>query len=546
MSTPPQAVERAPGTEATDEHLIPDKSAETGAAPSRRRLARVAVLAAVFVCAACGLVYELALVALGSYLIGDAVGQASIVLSVMVFAMGLGALVAKPLQRWPAASFAVIEVALGLIGGLSVLALYAAFAWLNLYIPALVVMSLVIGLLIGAEIPLLMVLLQRIRKQDAGSAVADLFAADYVGALLGGLAFPFLLLPLLGQVRGALAVGALNAVVGLVLVLGVFRRQLSGVVRLALTAAVVVVALVLGGTYVYADRFEITARQALYAAPVVHAERTRYQEIVLTESLSLSGNHDLRLYLAGDLQFSSIDEYRYHEALVHPAMAGRHTRVLVLGGGDGLALREILRYPDVAAATLVELDPAMIRLATRDQRLTSLNRDAFADRRVSVVTADAFTWLRDQPAGGYDVVIIDMPDPDSTATAKLYSIEFYAMARHVLAADGRLVVQAGSPYFAHRSYWCIEATMRAAGLATTPYHVEVPTFGPWGFHLAASGAAPPPLTLAPGAPPLRYLDREVLAAAAIFPIDRRRVALPPSTLMHPRIAEYARDEWRDY
>lgn len=551
VSIPPPAVgaETAADPNPTDPQPDGPQSPESDTAdgpPVRRRFARVAVLAAVFVCAACGLVYELALVALGSYLIGDTVGQASIVLSVMVFAMGVGALAAKPLQRWPAAAFAVIEVALGLVGGLSVLALYAAFAWLDLYGPALVVMSLLIGLLIGAEIPLLMVLLQRIRRQDAGSAVADLFAADYVGALLGGLAFPFLLLPFFGQVRGALAVGALNAVVGLVLVLGVFRRQLSGAARLALTAAAIVVTLVLGGTYLYADRFEVTARQALYAAPIVHAERTRYQEIVLTESLSLSGNRDLRLYLAGDLQFSSVDEYRYHEALVHPALADRPDRVLVLGGGDGLALREILRYPDVEAVTLVELDPAMIQLATHDPRLTTLNRNAFADPRVDVVTADAFTWLRDQPAAGYDAVIVDMPDPDSTATAKLYSVEFYTMARHVLAADGQLVVQAGSPYFAHRSYWCIEASMRAAGLATTAYHVEVPTFGPWGFHLAASGTAPPPLALPADAPPLRYLDADVLAAAATFPADRRRVAVPPSTLMHPRIAEYARDEWREY
>ena len=189
----------------------------------RWRFARAAVLLAVFVCAACGLVYELALVALGSYLIGDTVGQASIVLGVMVFAMGVGALAAKPLQSRAAAAFAVIELTLALLGGLSVLGLYAAFAWLDLYGPALVGTAFVLGLLIGAEIPLLMVMLQRIREQAAGSAVADLFAADYVGALLGGLAFPFLLIPVFGQLKGALLVGAVNAVAGLALVCTVFR-----------------------------------------------------------------------------------------------------------------------------------------------------------------------------------------------------------------------------------------------------------------------------------------------------------------------------------
>ncbi|MFD0485738.1 hypothetical protein ACFQ0O_41005 [Saccharopolyspora spinosporotrichia] len=216
----------------------PRDETEPAAAPRPRgRLARTAVLVAVFVCAACGLVYELALVALGSYLIGDTIGQASIVLSLMVFAMGVGALAAKPLQRWAAAAFALVELVLALLGGLSVLLLYAAFAWVGLYLPALIVTALVLGALIGAEIPLLMVLLQRIRKQDAGSAVADLFAADYVGGLVGGLAFPFLLLPLFGQIQGALLVGMLNAAAGLGLVLTVFRRELSKRVRLVLVAA---------------------------------------------------------------------------------------------------------------------------------------------------------------------------------------------------------------------------------------------------------------------------------------------------------------------
>jgi spermidine synthase len=524
---------------------VPAGAEVTPAGAGRGRMARAAVLLAVFVCAACGLVYELALVALGSYLIGDTVGQASLVLSLMVFAMGIGALLAKPLQRRAEASFAVVELALALLGGLSVLLLYAAFAWLGLYGPTLVVFALVLGALIGAEIPLLMVLLQRIRRQDAGSAVADLFAADYIGALLGGLAFPLVLLPVFGQIRGALLVGALNALAGLGLVLTVFRRRLSRPARIGLTAGAVGVVAVLGTTFAFAGAFELTARQALYDDPVVRSERTPYQEVVVTESVSVSGNRDTRLYLNGDLQFSSVDEYRYHEALVHPVLAGRHDRVLILGGGDGLALREVLRYPDVDEVTLVELDPEVIRLARQNERLRQLNEGAFADPRVQVVTADAFRWLRDNPRR-FDSIIVDMPDPDSTATAKLYSVEFYVLARHALAEEGRMVVQAGSPYFAPRSFHCIESSMRAAGFGTVPYHVAVPSFGDWGFHLAAVGPAPS-LRLPDHAPPLRSLDAASLAAAAVFPVDRRDAGdIPPSTLMHPRILEYAKDEWRNY
>ncbi|SDY22667.1 spermidine synthase [Micromonospora pattaloongensis] len=513
----------------------------------RRRAARAAVLVAVFVCAACGLVYELALVALGSYLIGDTVGQASIVLGVMVFAMGIGALAAKPLQGRAAVAFAAVELLLALLGGLSVLGLYAAFAWLDLYAPALVVTALVLGLLIGAEIPLLMVLLQRIRAQAAGSAVADLFAADYVGALLGGLAFPFLLMPVFGQLRGALVVGAVNAAAGLALVLTVFRRDLGRRSVVALTAGSAVVALCLGYAYAVARDFEVTARQQLYRDPVVHAERSRYQEIVLTRSVPAAGRGatDLRLYLNGDLQFSSVDEYRYHEALVHPVLNGPRRNVLVLGAGDGLAVRELLRYPDVASVTVIELDPAVVALARTEPQLRALNRGAFDDRRIRLVHTDAFGWLR-SAADRFDAVIVDLPDPDETATAKLYSVEFYALVRNVLADGARIVVQAGSPYFAPRSYWCIEASLRGAGFATRPYHVDVPSFGDWGFVLGADASGPPSLALPADAPPLRSLDAETLVSAANFPPDRRRVPVEPSTLLHPRVLEYARAEWRGY
>ncbi|MFG2010971.1 polyamine aminopropyltransferase [Micromonospora sp. NPDC048868] len=517
------------------------------APPARWRLSRAAVLVAVFVCAACGLVYELALVALGSYLIGDTVGQASIVLGVMVFAMGVGALAAKPLQPRSAPAFAAIELALALLGGLSVLGLYAAFAWLDLYGPALVATAFVLGLLIGAEIPLLMVLLQRIREQAAGSAVADLFAADYVGALLGGLAFPFLLLPVFGLLKGALVVGAVNAVAGLALVCTVFRRELSRRARIALGAGSVVVFLSLGYAWVTAHDFELTARQQLYRDPVVHSERSRYQEIVLTRSVAETGRSgtDLRLFLNGDLQFSSVDEYRYHEALVHPVLNGPRGEVLVLGAGDGLAVRELLRYPDVRRITVVDLDPAVVALARSEPQLRRLNGGALDDPRVRVVHADAFAWLRTAP-DRFDAVVADLPDPDETATAKLYTVEFYALVRAVLAEGGRLVVQSGSPYFAPRSYWSIEASLREAGFATTPYHVDVPSFGDWGFLLAAPGPTAPALALPPDAPALRFLDAATLSAAGSFPADRGRVDVPASTLLQPHVLEYARAEWRGY
>ncbi len=513
------------------------------ATETRTRAARAGLLFATFVCAACGLVYELALVAQGSYLLGDSITQASVVLATMVFAMGIGSLAAKPLQRRPLLSFAVVEALLALFGGLSVLGLHAAFTWLDLYWPALIGIALIVGALIGAEIPLLMTLLQKIRKQDAGSATADLFAADYIGALIGGLAFPFLLLPLLGQTRGALLVGMVNAVAGAAVAFFLFTVTAQR--RLALALGTAGVLAVLAFAFAQSDAFLRYARDELYEDPVVYSETTQYQEIVLTESAPLVGGpKDTRLFLNGDLQFSSLDEYRYHESLVHPVLAGKRDRVLVLGGGDGLAMREVLKYPDVREAVEVELDPSVLRLARENPTIAGLNQNSLEDPRVRLVTADAFTWLRD--AGElFDAVIIDMPDPDSTATAKLYSEEFYSLARQRLAPGGRMVVQAGSPYFAPRTFDCIDATVRAAGLSTTPYHVNVPTFGDWGFILAQAGDAPR-LRLDPPEP-LRFLDEPNLAAAAVFPVDRRPTgAESPSTLDDPKVLRLATSEWQQY
>ncbi|GAA4284599.1 polyamine aminopropyltransferase [Brevibacterium daeguense] len=514
--------------------------------PVRPGPARFFVMFAVFVCASCGMVYELALVALGSYLLGDTIVQASIVLSVMVFAMGVGSLLAKRLTSHAALSFAVIEAALGVIGGLSILLLYLAFAYINMYTTAMVLLAFVIGALIGAEIPLLMELIQRIRAQRASTAVADLFAADYVGGLIGGLAFPFLLLPLLGLPRGVLAVGMINATTGIVIVLWLFRRRLNRRLRAGLAAGLAVILALLTFAWIYTDAIEITSRQRIYRDPIVTAERSQYQDIVVTRH---PRTQDTRLFLNGDLQFASNDEYRYHETLVHPALNGSRDRVLVLGGGDGMAIREVLRYPDVEQVTLVDLDPAVVELARTDEHFTEFNDSAFDDPRVEYVPADAFTWLREENSEAYDVVIADLPDPDDVGTSKLYSIEFYGLVDRAMKPDARLVVQAGSPYFAPEAYWGIGESVARAGFRTTPYHVDVPSFGDWGYFLAAKGEAPAVELPAAAPADLRFATPEVLAAALVFPPDRDRDSVgevEPSSLLHPRVIDQQRGAWVGY
>ncbi|MGW0934496.1 polyamine aminopropyltransferase [Streptomyces sp. NPDC002666] len=515
--------------------------------PVRPRTGRYLVLAAVFICAACGLVYELELVALASYLIGDSVTQASVVLSVMVFAMGIGSLLAKRLRSRAAVGFGLIEAALALVGGSSALVLYASFAWIGESRYALVGFSLAIGILIGAEIPLLMTLIQRVDRQDAGGAVADLFAADYVGALVGGLAFPFLLLPMLGQLSGALFTGTVNAAAGGALVLWVFRRDLTSRSRWLLIAANVLVIAVLATAAVLADDFERAARRAVYGDQVRVALQTEVQEVVLTGS----DRSSLDLYLDGRLRVSSRDEYRYHEALVHPAMNGPHARVLILGGGDGLAAREVLRYPDVRSVTVVELDPAVTRLARTDRALSELNAHAYRDPRTTAVTGDAFSWLR-TVRDRFDVVVADLPDPGISASTKLYSAEFYGLVDRALAPDGRLVVHGGPAVSRPHTFWTVEASMRAAGLHTRPYRIsgryagfavgpDRATGGPaevhgWGFVLAGP-AAEPVLRLDAGAPRLRSLTGPALRDAGRRAEAGRLRGQAPSTLVHPRYWE---------
>lgn len=500
------------------------------------------VLGATLVCAICGFAYELVIIALGTVLLGSSTEQTALVLGTFVAAMGLGSWAAGHVPpRLAVLGFVGVECAVALLGGLSALGLFAAYAWLDLYEPAVRVTSVALGALVGAEIPLLVSVVSRLREDRAGRAVGTLLAADYVGAFAVGLAFPLLILPALGQVQAALAFGAVNAIAGAV-VLWLLRGWVGPRQRLALGGAIVAVLAALGVAAAQAGSLEASARQALYDDPLVLHEQTRYQAIALTRSRD---GRDIRLFLNGDLQFSSVDERRYHEALVHPAMAGAHASVLVLGGGDGLAVREVLRYPGVQRVTVVELDPEMVRLARRHEELRRLNEGAFEDPRVEVVHADAFSWSRRTAAASYDVAIADLPDPDAEDLAKLYSVEQYGMlGRRILAPGGRLVVQAGSPWFAPDAFWSIERSVATAGMATRPYHVDVPSFGDWGFVLAWRDRRPPPLRLAAPAA-LRTLDAAALRAAAVFPPDRRRRDVRPTTLDRPAIVTYARRGWRD-
>jgi spermidine synthase len=492
-----------------------------------------ALFVTVLLIAACGLVYELVAGALASYLLGDSVTQFSTVIGTYLFAMGIGSWLSRYVGRDVVARFVTIELLVALVGGFSSTLLFLAFAYTEAFRLALYLLVGVVGVLVGLEVPLLMRILRD--RYDFRDVVSNVLTFDYLGALGASLLFPLVLVPRLGLVRAALLFGVVNALVALWST-WLFRDRLGA--RRALAGAGAVVLLALGVGMWRANRITALAEENLYADDVILARDTRYQRIVLT-----AWKDDLRLFLNGHLQFSSRDEYRYHEALVHPGLAALPgaRRVLVLGGGDGLAVREILRYPGVQQVTLVDLDPEMTRLFSTHPRLTALNGGSLRDRRVRVINDDAFVWLA-QHQDRFDFVVVDFPDPSNYAVGKLYTVPFYQLVARHLSRDGLAVVQSTSPLFARRSYWSIVATLQAAGLATHPYHLYVPSFGEWGFVLATARRAPyePPDALPAG---LRYLTPREVPQLFSFATDMLPVPARVNRLNDQALVRYYEEEW---
>jgi len=485
----------------------------------------------VFLIAACGLIYELVAGALASYLLGDSVFQFSTLIGAYLFAMGVGSFLSKYLERGLVARFISIELMVGLVGGFSSTLLFLAFAYTPGFRLLLYIVVFVVGVLVGLEIPLLMRILKaRFQFRDL---VAHVLTFDYLGALGASLLFPILLVPKLGLVRSALLFGILNAAVALWSTF-LFRDQLAR--KTSLRVASVLVLIALGAGMVGAERVIAAADENLYADEVILARDTRYQRIVLTK-----WKDDVRLFLSSHLQFSSQDEYRYHEALVHPglaAIAGAR-RVLVLGGGDGLATREALRYANVERVTLVDLDPEMTKLFSTHPYLVKLNGGSLTSPRIRIINQDAFVWL-DSNRELFDFVILDFPDPTNYSLGKLYTTAFYRLLKKHLSEQGMAVVQSTSPLFARQSYWCIVETLKQAGFRTYPYHVYVPSFGEWGFVLAAVHSYEPPSRVPGG---LRFLAARDLPQLFEFPLDMQPVDAEPNRLNNQVLVRYYEREW---
>jgi len=547
--------------------------------PTPQHRERFALGVIMFLLGGCGLAYEYTLSKVASDLLGNSVQQWATMIATILFAMGMGADLQKHTPEAKVADRLVsTQVWLAVLGGFGPLIMIHGFALLpQLYIVIQYGLAFAVGLLIGYEIPLMMRINEQAEPQMRFN-LAQVLKMDYVGALVGALLWTFILIRYLSIDRISFVVG-LATMASSILCYVLYRKRLSRprprVFEILGGAALVTVGLIIGRD------LTLKAEQFLYRDPIVTSITTPFQHIVLTENRR--GN--LCCYLNGHLQFNEADEQIYHENLVHPAMhlSSRRESVIILGGGDGLALREVLRYPEVKAVTLVDLDPMMTKMASSDPKLVRLNEGSMTDPRVTrrlasgvsqgasyrniqssqyerfpavfhetatlhVVNLDAAEFVKSVNES-YDVVIMDFPDPNSPDLAKLYGRPFYDHLEHILNPGGVIVQQSGSCVQAREAFLCIGRTLTAAGFGAVPYHDNVPSFGEWGWWVAVKGKSASETraalsVLEPLKSPTRYLTSELVAASLVFGKDQLASNHRDFTsLTEPRVYHYHLQGW---
>ncbi|HYJ90285.1 MAG TPA: polyamine aminopropyltransferase [Pyrinomonadaceae bacterium] len=495
----------------------------------------------VFVIATCGLIYELLAGTLSSYVLGDSVTQFSIIIGIYLFAMGVGSWLSRFIDKNLAERFVEVELSVAVVGGFSAPLLFMSFAHLSYFGIVLYGIVFIIGVLVGLEIPLLMRILKD--ELDFKDLVSRVLAFDYIGALVASLLFPIFLVPRLGLNRTSLLFGMFNAAIGIWgtwLLLPLIKGNIT---LLRIKGSVIIVLLAIA--FIKADKLTSMAEDALFMDNIIFARSSPYQRIVVTK-----GKTGYALFLNGNLQFNSFDEYRYHEALVHPAFAayqGTPKRVLVLGGGDGLALREVEKYSSVEFIQIVDLDPEMTRISYSVPALGELNHHSFDDPRVHLTNADAFLWLDSIQTEPFDIAIVDFPDPNNFALGKLYTTRFYNLLKSKLKPDSAIVIQTTSPLVARTSFWCIVKTLEAVGFTVRPYQTTVPSFGIWGYALAKLAPFDQPVR-PPSGIELHFLNDNSFASMFEFSSDTSRPDedIEINRLDNQALVRYYEAEWRRF
>lgn len=433
---------------------------------------------AIFATGLSGIVAEYILSTLATYFLGDSVLQWTMIMSIMMFSMGLGSRISRSIKTNLLEKFIFIEFTLSFLVCFSSLAAYTISAWSSLTGVAIYGLSILIGLMIGMEIPLVIRL--NTEFQVLRVNISSVLENDYYGSLAGGIFFAFVGLPYLGLTYTPIVLGLVNfsVAIGLLIILW---HKIEVKIRIRIAAVATLLSFVLVSAFFFAQPIIRFGEQKKYKDKVVYTEQSKYQKIVITQ-----WKNDYWLFINGNQQLSTFDEEMYHEPLVHPALSLTKTpyNILILGGGDGCAVREILKYPEVQKIILVDLDPAMTNLGKNNEIMTRINENAFDNEKVSVINTDGYNYIESTDEM-FDVIIVDLPDPKTIEISRLYSYEFYSKCYKHLRKYGVIVTQAGSPYFASKAYSCINKTMAKAGFTTLPMHNQVVTLGEWGWILGA-------------------------------------------------------------
>lgn len=482
----------------------------------------------------CSMVYELIISAVSSYLTGNSTLQYSITIGLYMFALGIGSFISKFVKKNLWCWFARVEIGIGVIGGSCSLILFLAHLYLISYEIVMYIEIIAIGTLAGLEIPLLTRIIEEDRK-ELRLTLSSIFSFDYIGGLIGSVAFPMILLPSLGYFATCFMSGALNLTAA-ALIIFKYRKKLKRP-NLYKTVVIVLLCTMVFGM-IFSENIGNLIEGGLYRDRVILSEQTEYQKIVVTKH-----KDDLRLYIDGNCQFSTSDEYRYHEALVHIpiAYAENHNKVLILGGGDGMAARELLKYPETTV-TLIDLDKGITDLCSTDLQITSVNGGSLKSEKVSILNMDAYEYLENNK-DLYDIIIVDLPDPNNESLNKLYTNVFYRMCASHLTDGGVINVQSTSPYYAKKAYWCIEKTMESEGLFVKSFHLQVPAFGDWGFHMASKQE----LTKRHSLPTdTKFLTEENLPALFLFGKDEIDKDTEINRLTKPILIQYYNDAVREW
>jgi len=479
-----------------------------------------------FTTGAIGLIAQYILISVSSDILGNSREQLALVIGCMLLMMGVSGFAQKKMSdKNLIEKFIGLEISMAIFAGFAPIAIYLAFAYLEYNFQFVFYFYvLTVGFLIGFEIPLVMRIISK-QSIDIKDNINTVYTWDYIGAFVGSLIWVYFLLGQIPLPEISIMTAGFNFIVAVFAIIYFIKTKMIAKTKLILLSLLVTLTLLVAG---YVNNVDLTKflGQKFYDDPVVFSETTPYQNLTITHTTTTG---DTRLYINGDTQFSSLDEVRYHEALVTPLMEAikskcggengtKKCNILVLGGGDGLALRELNEYNGINKVTLVDLDPEMIKIASTNEYLTKINQHSFRNAKVvtdtfngnitgekrgvylfedtkpttkaewiasvDVFNIDADMFLRSKPKMKWDAVIIDLPDPSSIEISKLYSKRFYHTLKRYIKEDGLISIQSTSPYHAKESYLSIGATLQAAGLKTLPYRLNIPSFGDWGFYLA--------------------------------------------------------------